>query len=166
LYVLTFIVVSLVLNLVDGYRVALKGDEHMKQASRIMHKLSRDAQPGAWFVDLFPVMKNIPDWVPGTYFKQYARQTRQELDNWVTSPWELIKKQKVTTSQIILPCVSLMDLRKVKQTSFSSRLMDKFPDMTPDDEDLIIWSAASIYSAGSDTVSTSYRIVLNVSLTE
>lgn len=86
------------LTLIDGYRVALKGDGHMKEASRIMHKLSRDAQPGAWFVDLFPAMKKIPDWVPGTYFKQYARQTRQDLDNWVKSPWELIKSQKVTTS--------------------------------------------------------------------
>ncbi|RDB24293.1 hypothetical protein Hypma_008795 [Hypsizygus marmoreus] len=116
-----------------GYRVALKDDYHMAQADHIMHKLSRDAQPGAWLVDLFPFMRHIPDWVPGTHFKTYARKTRHELDDWVTKPWELVKSRKITTP------------------SFSSRLMDLYPEMTPEEEDLIMWSAASIYSAGSDT---------------
>lgn len=31
-------------------------------------------------------------------------------------------------------------------------MMDQYPDLTPEEEDLIIWSAASIYSAGADTV--------------
>lgn len=44
--------------------------------------------------------------------------------------------------------------------------MENFPDMTPEDEDLIIWSAASIYSAGSDTVSISDGIALYVPLTD
>jgi len=30
--------------------------------------------------------------------------------------------------------------------------MDQYPDMTEDEEDIILWSAASIYAAGSDTV--------------
>ena len=31
-------------------------------------------------------------------------------------------------------------------------MMEQYPELTADEEDLIIWSAASIYSAGADTV--------------
>ncbi|KAK7034768.1 hypothetical protein VNI00_012175 [Paramarasmius palmivorus] len=113
-----------------GYRVALKDDYHMAAADRIMSKLSRDAQPGTWLVDLIPAMKHFPRWMP---FHRYASQSRKELDDWVTEPWKLVKSRQTT-----LP-------------SLCTRLMDQCPDLTPEEEDLIVWSAASIYSAGSDT---------------
>jgi len=78
-------------------------------------------------------MRYIPDWFPGAYFRRYAKQVRHELDEWVTKPWELVKSQTIITP------------------SFASRMMDQYPDLTPEEEDLIIWSAASIYSAGADT---------------
>jgi cytochrome P450 len=97
-----------------GYRVALKDDVHMELSNRVMYRLVRDSQPGAWLVDLIPII-------------------RRELEEWVTTPWQLVKSQTITTP------------------SFASRMMEQYPDFTPEEEDLIIWSAASIYSAGADT---------------
>jgi hypothetical protein len=42
------------------------------------------------------IVRHIPTWFPGAYFQRYAKKVRQELDEWVTKPWELVK-----TSQVI-----------------------------------------------------------------
>lgn len=85
----------------------------MELSSRVMYRLVRDSQPGAWLVDLIPIsnwsifalivlfvdhfgeVQHIPDWFPGAYFKRYAKMVRRELDEWVTKPWELVKSHTV-----------------------------------------------------------------------
>jgi len=42
-------------TIVDGYRVAVKDDMHMELSNRVMYRLVRDSQPGAWLVDLIPI---------------------------------------------------------------------------------------------------------------
>lgn len=71
----------------------------MELSNRVMYRLVRDLQSGAWLVDLIPISKGsvscifivlfidpinlvryIPDWFPGAYFKRYAKQVCLELD--------------------------------------------------------------------------------------
>ncbi|KAK1232741.1 hypothetical protein PQX77_004139 [Marasmius sp. AFHP31] len=126
--------VNVIMLVSYGYRISLKNDYHMAASDRIMSKLSQDAQPGMWLVDFIPALRYLPSWFPGTHFHRYAREARQELDDWVTRPWELVKSKKTEA----VP-------------SLCGRLMDQYPNLSPQEEDLIVWSAASIYSAGSDT---------------
>lgn len=44
---------------IDGYRVALEDDVHMELSNRLMYKLVRDSQPGAWLVDLIPISERM-----------------------------------------------------------------------------------------------------------
>lgn len=48
-----------------------------------------------FFISISVTVRYIPRWFPGGHFKQYAEETRREMDDWVIRPWELVKAQKV-----------------------------------------------------------------------
>ncbi|KAJ4470856.1 cytochrome P450 [Lentinula aciculospora] len=122
-----------VLSICYGLETSSNQDPYIMLSQKIMHRLSQDAKPGKWIVDLFPLLRLLPEWFPGLSFKTYAKIIHSELNDWVTRPFELVKNQKPTTH------------------SFCRQLMDSFEEWSPEQEDIVIWSAASMYSAGTDT---------------
>lgn len=46
------------------------------------------AAPGKYFVNILPVLKHIPDWMPGATFKQAAREIRQKTSNIIEFPYQ------------------------------------------------------------------------------
>ena len=82
-------------------------------------------------------MKQIPDWFPGTGFKQTAREWAAALTEVTEKPYAFVKHQMAQGKH---------------QTSFLSQLLEQ-GDSTAEEKFTNKWSAMSLYTAGADTVS-------------
>lgn len=85
------------------------------------------------------LVKRLPEWFPGTGFKETARQMGAELNVVVEKPYAFTKHQIY---------------HEKNKTSFISRLLEA-GDPNPEEEFFNKWSAMTMYAAGADTVSPS-----------
>lgn len=85
-------------------------------------------------------VRYLPEWMPGADFKKTARLWKATLMEMAERPMQFVRKQ-------------MADNRH--PPSYVSTLYEKVRaegTVTQDDEDLIKWTAASMYAAGADTV--------------
>lgn len=80
----------------------------------------------------------MPEWLPGTGFKQTARLWASQLREVTEKPYAFVKHQMSQGSN---------------RTSFLSELLEA-GDETDEDKFTNKWSAMSLYTAGADTVRT------------
>jgi hypothetical protein len=79
----------------------------------------------------------VPDWFPGTGWKQIAYKWRDELTEVTEKPYAFTKYQMS---------------RGENEISFLSRLLEA-GDSTAEEKHTNKWSAMSLYTAGADSVS-------------
>jgi hypothetical protein len=148
------------LKITYGYTAeAHKDDVLIDMVGDAMDKFAHAATPGAFMVDMIPfrkhmynqhfglrtisdwaIVKDLPDWVPGTGFKKTAREWEAELTGVAEIPFNFVKHQMAQGKH---------------ETSFLSRLIET-EDSDPEVVDSNKWSSMSLYTAGADTVSTSF----------
>jgi len=113
-------------------------DELIAAVEDLNDRSIRLAHPGAALVDIFPLLRHIPSWFPGAKFKRVARVFREQLDDVVERPFNRVKADIVAGTAI---------------PSFTSNCLQ---DGIHSDYDMI-WSAGSMYFAGSDTTLASLK---------
>src|ERR1700759_4816788 len=59
--------------------------------------------PGAFLVNSFPILKYIPEWVPGAGFKKKAREWKLVIQKLINVPFAAAKHRIVTRSLLELP---------------------------------------------------------------
>ncbi|OCH88130.1 cytochrome P450 [Obba rivulosa] len=138
---------ALTLLVVYGHQVTSNDDEFLTLGNYCMDLLANDISPappkGVWAVDVFPFLKNIPDWVPFTGFKRKATAWRAKLSTFCDAPYAEVK-QKMKEG-MALP-------------SFCSTLLEEEQEcLTPEKEYDIKWAANSMFAASMDTVGTAMR---------
>jgi cytochrome P450 len=108
--------------------------------------------PGVWMVDILPILRYLPDWLPGVGFKRTARLWRKTLTDVVNNPYIYVKQRMSDHSN---------------EDSYVSKLIEQnLPTLGPEEEHAIKWSAASLYTGGADTsVSTMTSFFLAMSIT-
>lgn len=84
-------------------------------------------------------MRYLPDWFPGTGFKQIAREWGAALTELTEKPYAFVKHQMAQGKD---------------HQSFLSRLLEA-GDSDAEEKSTNKWSALSLYAAGADTVSPS-----------
>ena len=132
---------SVILKIAYGYNTEPhKNDPLVDMAGDAMNKFAEAGVPGAFLVDLLPWLKNIPDWVPGTEFKQKARDWAAALNDVVEKPYAFVKRQMA---------------QEKHEPSFLSQLLDQEKDSDPQTQFTNKWSAMSLYAAGADTTVSS-----------
>jgi len=94
------------------------------------------AFPGAVLVDTFPLLMYVPSWFPGAAFKRNAKAWKKVVLKMVSDPYLRVKAD--VDAGVAAP-------------SFTSACLE---DGTHDEGD-IMWSAASMYTAGADTTHAS-----------
>lgn len=82
-------------------------------------------------------MNQLPDWFPGTGFKQTAREWGSELADVTEKPYVFVKHQMA---------------RGQNNESFLAQLLER-GDSDAEEKWTNKWSAMSLYTAGADTVS-------------
>ncbi|KLO15505.1 cytochrome P450 [Schizopora paradoxa] len=119
-----------------GHEVADEQDPFVELAERGLSELSDFGR--FFFVDVFPILKYVPDWIPGAGFKKRANEVR-----------------KISTAMRVEPYNETKEA--LLRGSASPSMLSSLIEMNRDDEgnvlneELISGYAASIYVAGADT---------------
>ena len=100
-------------------------------------QFSAGSLPGAWLVDVMPILRHVPEWVPGANFKRLAREWNRCLNNMIETPYNFTKQQMASG---------------VAPPSFLSNLLSNESSLTADELKNIKWAAGSLYAGGADTV--------------
>lgn len=60
-----------------------------------METFTKVTTPGAFIVDVFPLLRYLPEWFPGAGFRRSARIWKRELLDMVNIPHQHAKRQMV-----------------------------------------------------------------------
>ncbi|KAI0295091.1 cytochrome P450 [Multifurca ochricompacta] len=138
---------AVVMSLTYGYDVKESGDHYVAIAEELLTLASESILPGALLVNDFPALKHIPDWFPGTAFKQRARHGKKLSYEMVNAPFNMVKE----------------DL--LKGTAKHSLVHDNLDECKGDEETALKNAAASVYAAGAETtISTLSSFLLSLLL--
>ncbi|KAL9563002.1 hypothetical protein ACKAV7_012744 [Fusarium commune] len=134
---------SVILKIAYGYTAEpFKEDILIKMAGQAMDDVTAAGVPGAFLVDILPLLRYVPDWVPGANFKRLAKKWSSELDDLTEKPYSFVKHQHASGKQ---------------DNSFVSRLLE-VGDSTEEAKFTTKWSALSLYAAGADTTVSSISL--------
>jgi len=94
--------------------------------------------PGTFLVDTFPMLKYVPEWMPGAGFKKIAREWRALQETVVNRPYNMVQEQMVKGT--------------AKSCFVTDCIEDRINGARNSLDDYAIKSmAAVVYAAGSDT---------------
>ncbi|EPQ51619.1 cytochrome P450 [Gloeophyllum trabeum ATCC 11539] len=79
---------STIMKLIYGIDIAPKNDRYVAIAEEALMALGQAAAPGAFLVDLLPILKYVPAWMPGAGFKRKAAQWKKTLYEMRDAPFE------------------------------------------------------------------------------
>jgi len=101
---------SLILNVTYGIDVQSPEDTYMRMAESTVAIGDEAATPGAFLVDVLPILKYVPEWFPGAGFKTKANE------------W-----QKITTATLTMPFLHVKDAMEkgVYTTSVASQALER-----------------------------------------
>ncbi|KAG5651515.1 hypothetical protein H0H81_008380, partial [Sphagnurus paluster] len=77
-----------IMSVVYGLQVQDKDDPYITAAERGVRPLFDAAVPGAFLVDIFPILKHVPEWMPFAGFKRKAKEWGQWASIMVNMPFE------------------------------------------------------------------------------
>ena len=60
-------VASIVMDVTYGIHAKPENDPYIEAADRSFHEASIAALPNSYWVNVFPLLKHVPDWMPGEY---------------------------------------------------------------------------------------------------
>ncbi|EMD31245.1 hypothetical protein CERSUDRAFT_100592 [Gelatoporia subvermispora B] len=131
-----WLVGSIVLNISHGRNVKDIDDPLLTLADQATSDFSAATTPGAYFVDVLPILRLVPNWFPGAGFKRKAGEWRQRMKRIRDEEYEVIEQQ-------------------VKQgtatSSFIANVIENHPERTADQDNIFRWTAVGLYGGGSDT---------------
>ncbi|KZT58494.1 cytochrome P450 [Calocera cornea HHB12733] len=164
-------VAAIVLQVAYGHPISSTADPLIARANEILRIFEKVMQPGVWLVDIFPLLKHFPSWFPGAGFKRRARTWRARIRETRVLPFERVKRDmeqgraRASVSSQMLEQLALSRQaglglgeregeRKDEGRSGGERegkIEGESGEESAYDEEFIMATAGSFYSAGSDT---------------
>ncbi|KAJ7726441.1 cytochrome P450 [Mycena maculata] len=127
---------AMVLHLTYGYKINEQGNDPLVDlADKALGQFSEITRPGAFLVDVLPILKYIPSWFPGAGFKHLTKMYTKSCDDLAEVPFAYVTEQMANGQET--------------PSYLSNLLQDK--DISDERLFEIKWSAASFYGAGADT---------------
>jgi len=146
---------AIILKIIYGYTIEPNGSDPLVELiEHMMEQINHAALPATWMVDVIPALKHLPDWFPGTAFKEVARQYRRTTTAVYDIPFDFVADRLLRCSQDRPSYVSAL------LEGQSRDAKDKF--ILPKDLEIAIkGTAGTMYAGGADTtVSTLSSFVL------
>ncbi|KAF7311496.1 Cytochrome P450 [Mycena kentingensis (nom. inval.)] len=138
---LHFTTSAVILRIAYGYELKDESDPLLELVRNVMEEFSEAAVPGAFLVDLIPLLKYVPSWMPGAGFKRKAALWRRHVLDMIEISFRLVVDQmRDGTARDSFVSLALT-------MPNSSQAKDEI-------EDEIKWFAGTIYGGGTDTVIT------------
>ncbi|KAJ6588208.1 cytochrome P450 [Mycena capillaripes] len=122
-----------------GYPIT-ENDEFVRIAEAAQLAMVSAARPGAYLVDLIPILKHVPEWFPGASFQKVAREGRelsQELQN---KPFVWAMKQFEEGNALPSFFKDLMENQEIAS------------DDPAEAQHIIQCATAVMYATGADTI--------------
>ncbi|KAJ7627084.1 cytochrome P450 [Roridomyces roridus] len=76
-----------------GIDVLPENDPYIGLGEELMASGNVALIPGRFLVDFLPVLKYIPDWMPGAGFKRFAKEGRKTMEAALNIPFEEVERQ-------------------------------------------------------------------------
>ena len=86
---------SIILKIVYDMDIRNLQDEYVRIAADIVSAIAITSLPGNFWVEFFPVLRYLPRWVPGTYFKRFAEHHKSLARKMLDVPFDKIKQQSL-----------------------------------------------------------------------
>lgn len=131
-----------VLKMAYGYTIEPhKPDKLVDLIEKMMTEFSLAAVPMAWAVDILPALQHLPETLPGAKFKRTARKWRKSIQASAYIPYRFVQHQMAALTY---------------RPSYVSKLVQQLQEggntkLSGEDEQAVIWTAASLYGAAADT---------------
>ncbi|EIW55506.1 CyP450 monooxygenase [Trametes versicolor FP-101664 SS1] len=77
-----------IMRVAYGIEVAEENDEYVTMAEEGLAAFSSLLVPGKYLVELFPILRFLPRWLPGVRFKRDAAEARVVVHRLRDTPWE------------------------------------------------------------------------------
>ncbi|KAJ3927488.1 MAG: cytochrome P450 [Lentinula lateritia] len=137
----------IIISITYGLPVSDAQHRLITEMDKVVPMLSDATMPGTFIADLFPIFKDLPDWVPFMSFKKEAKKIRAIVDRLGEIPFAQVQKEMAAGTA---------------QVSFTQKLL---ADRSGEDDesqynDAVKWSGGSMYGAGGETTHTSVLVFL------
>jgi hypothetical protein len=86
------------MDIAYGIKVQESDDRYIALAEEILDASVEVSIPGAFWVDLFPILVYVPSWFPGAGFQKKAAQWRRLGVTWIEEPFRYVQEQLVRES--------------------------------------------------------------------
>ncbi|EPQ58584.1 cytochrome P450 [Gloeophyllum trabeum ATCC 11539] len=127
---------AMILYITYGYKIQEDGqDPFVYMADKTMEEFSDCTTAGKYLVDLLPLLKYVPPWIPGAGFQRLAAKYRRSCENMAEVPLKFVEEQMA---------------KGTASPSYTADLL-KDPHISEERMQDIKWSALSFYGAGADT---------------
>lgn len=83
------------MSIVYGIEVLPENDPYLRLVEEAVQPLIIASIPGAFLVDMLPILKVVPDWMPFASFKRKAKEWRNLARAMVEVPFEATKRNMV-----------------------------------------------------------------------
>src|SRR6188768_608544 len=90
-FILTFnrsAVGGIALTLAYGLPIQPHDDPYIALVEETLHEINKAGFPGTYLVDLFPLLKHVPAWIPGAGFQKVAERNRALNKRFKDEPFE------------------------------------------------------------------------------
>ncbi|CAL1695172.1 unnamed protein product [Somion occarium] len=143
----------IIMRIAYGIEIKEENDVYIDIAEEAMQAFSACTNAGSFLVDLMPILKYLPEWFPGSDFKQLAKAWRVPVTAMLDRPFEFVKKH--TELDDIPTCAAVTLREDMKKRDVDPAYADYVAKAT----------LASMYAGGADTtVSTLSSFVLAMTL--
>ncbi|KAJ7720782.1 cytochrome P450 [Mycena metata] len=122
-----------------GYPIT-ENDEFVRIAEASQLAMVSAARPGAYLVDLLPILKYVPEWFPGASFQKVAREGRELSQELQTKPFAWAMKQFESGNALPSFFKDLMENKEVAS------------DDPVEAQHIIQCATAVMYATGADTI--------------
>ncbi|KAF8876756.1 cytochrome P450 [Infundibulicybe gibba] len=130
---------AIILRVVYGYDVRASHDHYVSLAGKAVQGLLQVVSTGKFLVDFLPVLKHVPEWMPGAGFKRKAKEWAQNMKELREAPFDLFKEGMARGNNV--PCFVHDNLEQMKNAAQND----------PEREEIIKNCAGIAYLAGADT---------------
>lgn len=84
-----------IMSVVYGIKVKDSGDPYVSAAEELLEGVTASGVPGAFLVDMLPVLKYVPSWVPGANFKRKAAHWKKLIPGVLETPFKYVEDNLV-----------------------------------------------------------------------
>ncbi|KAF5391170.1 hypothetical protein D9757_002998 [Collybiopsis confluens] len=106
---------STIMNVIYGIEIQSEDDRYITVAETALDGMARAANPGAFFVDIFPILKYVPNWMPFAGFKRKAEFWRKSVLEMRDAPFDMVTrrmKEGTASSSFVSNLLTDLELRK------------------------------------------------------